>query len=230
MSLLFPTSTQLNNGRPIPNNDSGSLPGVARKKTTRHQKPKLTVQDVTKTSTINKALEIGRRYAYKASKPEADQLQVLEGLLKRMQTWAAEVSPQYTLGEFTTAAKGLSGNRQLRPMLADIRLAEMRRTAAKDRGITLDTEEGDIDLNIQDAQVQIEQNEMDRVNGGVQAEDPPDMDDVNDAWEELEDEMLMRAEEEHLGNNDKKEQDEKEADKDVNDVDMEIMAEFEAED
>ena len=245
MSLLFPTNTPSNNGQPTANTQPGVLNGIVRKKSTRHQKPKLTVQDVTSPDVIDKALQIGRRYAYKASKSEVDQLELLDGLLKRMQSWAAQISPQYTLGEFTVAAKALSGNRQLRPMLADIRLGEMRRTAAKDRGVTLDTEDVDLGLEKQNDQIEIRDMDMNNPDIVVQAEDPPDIDDVDDAWGDLEDEILMRAEEEQgeVGKQDVKQdmkQDMKQNVKqdvkqdlkqgEVNDdVDMEIMAEFEAE-
>ena len=43
-----------------------------------------------------------------------------------MQTWATQLAPQHTLAEFVLAAQAIAGNRELRPMLAEFRLAELR--------------------------------------------------------------------------------------------------------
>ncbi|CDF35501.1 unnamed protein product [Chondrus crispus] len=43
-----------------------------------------------------------------------------------MTNWAADVAPEYSIGEFVVAAQGLAGNRELKTVMGNFRLAELR--------------------------------------------------------------------------------------------------------
>ena len=43
-----------------------------------------------------------------------------------MTNWAADVAPEYSIGEFVVTAQGLAGNRELKTVIGNFRLAELR--------------------------------------------------------------------------------------------------------
>lgn len=92
----------------------------------RKQRPKLTVADVTTASAIHSALSIGRRVAARGIPEPGREGPALNSLLRNMRRWAADVAPDYDVAEFVVAAQALAGKRELRPVLANLRLAELR--------------------------------------------------------------------------------------------------------
>lgn len=174
-------------------------------------KPKLTVEQVTTSRAIQAAIDVGRR----TNRSKDDNITRLHSLLSRMQTWAKQVAPEYPLSEFVVAAAAMSGNRALRPVLADVRLAELRQVEGTVEGGT-----GGVDVVVPIAE-RVEQNRlralerrkvtMERLakerGVGVDEGTEPDMDvtDVTDVAD------VMSKEQQQQG-----------------DVDMDILAEFES--
>lgn len=83
------------------------------------------MEQVTAPAAIQAALAIGRRAARHLPK-DGEEDAALDTLLRRMARWAEHIAPLLTLPEFVVQAQKLGGNRMLRPLLADVRLAELR--------------------------------------------------------------------------------------------------------
>lgn len=50
----------------------------------------------------------------------------LASFLGKMRRWAADVAPEYDIAEFVVGAQGLAGKREFKPILGNLRLAELR--------------------------------------------------------------------------------------------------------
>ncbi|CAN8070228.1 unnamed protein product [Agarophyton chilense] len=98
-----------------------------------HLIPKLTVGDFSEAS-LQEAIKIGRRAKARGKPREGREAKVLGDLLRNMSVWARELAPQYSFSEFIFASQALGTNRSLRPMLANLRLAEFREVNAEFEG------------------------------------------------------------------------------------------------
>ncbi|KAI0556922.1 chromosome segregation in meiosis protein [Gracilaria domingensis] len=105
-------------------------PNAKKKKRAAHLMPKLTVENFSEAS-FQEAIKVGRKAKARGKPREGREAKALGELLRNMSTWAKEVAPQYSFAEFMFASQALGTNRSLRPMVANLRLAEFREVNAE---------------------------------------------------------------------------------------------------
>lgn len=170
--------------------------------------PKLAASDLTSAIALSKAVSIGRRCAN--SVPHSnDQSALLSGLLEKLANWAHQVSPERDLADFVVGAQAVGGNKELKGLVGNLRLAEFRQVdhawregtdeRKKKRGkrkVVEEDDEGD-EMTKEGEEVVAEERvvvEEEIVTKQVTRNEEIDMNDVMDMQEEIDMDVLDEME------------------------------------
>lgn len=107
------------------------------------QAPKLSILELTDAKAIASIFSVGKSTSEENKRHEGrSHARKLATVLRRAGRWAATIAPQHTLPQFVIAARALASKRELRSLISNVRLAQLRGIDVEDERRVGQTEGG----------------------------------------------------------------------------------------